>query len=139
MNKLILTVGLPRSGKSTWAKQQGLPIVRPDAIRMELYGQRFWERGEKMVWSIVDVMVRSLFTAGNTSVILDATNLSVKYRWDWYSSEWETYFKTFDTDVDTCVKRAKEAGYDDLVDVIIDMNDLMDELDEWETKMRYEG
>ena len=29
---LLATVGLPRSGKSTWAKEQGFPIVSPDAI-----------------------------------------------------------------------------------------------------------
>ncbi len=33
MNRLILTVGLPRSGKTTWALEQGWPIVNPDSIR----------------------------------------------------------------------------------------------------------
>jgi predicted kinase len=36
MQQLILTVGLPRSGKTTWAKQQGVPMVNRDAIRLAL-------------------------------------------------------------------------------------------------------
>src|SRR5690554_6874569 len=31
---LICTVGLPRSGKTTWARKQSYPIVNPDSIRL---------------------------------------------------------------------------------------------------------
>lgn len=41
MKKLILTIGLPRSGKSTWAKQQGCPVVNPDSIRLALHGKAY--------------------------------------------------------------------------------------------------
>ncbi|KKK82651.1 hypothetical protein LCGC14_2801230, partial [marine sediment metagenome] len=49
MKKLILTVGLPRSGKSTWARKQGHPIVNPDSIRLALYGEPFIEEAEPMI------------------------------------------------------------------------------------------
>jgi len=42
MKILILTVGLPRSGKSTWAAKKGFPIVSPDAIRLAMHGMRKW-------------------------------------------------------------------------------------------------
>jgi predicted kinase len=62
--KLILTMGLPRSGKSTWAKQQSVPIVSPDAIRLAMTGQRWVGELEDMVWVVAKYMVRSLFLAG---------------------------------------------------------------------------
>ena len=40
-----------RSGKTTWARQQGVPIVNPDAIRPALHGQRFEPRAESVVWA----------------------------------------------------------------------------------------
>ena len=33
--KLIMTIGLPRSGKSTWARTQACPIVNQDSIKLE--------------------------------------------------------------------------------------------------------
>ena len=41
MKEIIVTVGLPRSGKTTWAREQGYPIVNPDSIRLSLHGKRF--------------------------------------------------------------------------------------------------
>ena len=35
---LIVMVGLPRSGKTTWARKQGYPIVNPDSIRLAFHG-----------------------------------------------------------------------------------------------------
>jgi predicted kinase len=115
---LICTMGLPRSGKSTWAREQGIPIVSPDAIRLELYGQPFWVPGEKMVWAIADLMVRSLFSAGHTRVILDATNFKLSLREKWYSPDWITVFKHIDTDYVECMRRAIAEGRDDLYKVI---------------------
>ena len=40
-----------RSGKTTWARQQGVPIVNRDAIRLALHGQRFEPRAESVVWA----------------------------------------------------------------------------------------
>jgi len=76
MKRLICTVGLPRSGKSTWARQQPFPVVSTDAIRQNLYGQAFWKPGEKMLWALADLMVRTLFDSGAETVILDACNIS---------------------------------------------------------------
>lgn len=79
-NVLFITVGLPRSGKSTWArlksKEIKCPIVSADAIRRVLYERRFWMPGDKLVRLHAWVMVRALFVAGHQQVILDETNLS---------------------------------------------------------------
>jgi predicted kinase len=126
LNRLILTVGLPRSGKSTWAKKQGYPIVNPDAIRLALYGQRFIKEGEEMVWAIAKYMVRSLFLAGHETVTLDATNTTKRRRDEWLSSNWRCEFKCIYTSKDECIKRAIADRMEDLVPIIEDMDSTMD-------------
>jgi predicted kinase len=73
-NKLILMHGLPRSGKSTWALEQGYPVVCPDAIRYCTTGKRWWGPIEYHIWATAKTMVRSLFLAGHKIVILDSTS-----------------------------------------------------------------
>jgi len=107
---LICTVGLPRSGKTTWARSQGYPIVSPDAIRLAIHGQRFLNRAEPLVWAIAKYMVRALFLAGHDRVILDATSNTRKRRDEWCSHEWTTYFKVFDTPAKVCRARSEAMG-----------------------------
>lgn len=118
MNTLIMTVGLPRSGKSTWAREQTLPVVCPDAIRLALHGQPFVAEAEPFVWAIAKTMVRALFLAGHETVILDATNTTQRRRDEWRSSEWDLAPVLFDTPVAVCIKRAQASGRADLVPVI---------------------
>lgn len=115
---LICTVGLPRSGKSTWAKSQAYPIVSPDAIRLALHGQAFIAQAEPIVWAHATLMVRAHFQAGHDRVILDATNTTRKRRDEWRSNEWATFFRCFFESVDTCKERARADGREDLCPVI---------------------
>ena len=135
MKTLICMVGLPRSGKSTWARKQGFPIVNPDAVRLTLYGQRFWKPGEKMVWAVVDQMVRALFLAGNETIILDATCCLRWQRDQWQSDEWKTVFKVIDTDAATCTFRAGETNQPDLVEVIERYKEEFEPLEEDEIRL----
>jgi len=119
MNKLILTVGLPRSGKSTWAKKQGHPIVNRDAIRLALHGQAFIGHAEDMVTAIEAYMVKSLFLAGHDTVIVDATNLKEKYRKRWENlGSWTVTTHILTTSKEVCIQRAKDGDRDDLIPVI---------------------
>ena len=109
MSTLILTVGLPQSGKSTWARRQGHPIVNPDSLRLALHGKPFIGLAEPFVWAIAKVMVRALFLAGHDTVIVDATNTTRKRRDDWKSRDWERKFQVFGGPEmkDVCLERAK--------------------------------
>ena len=107
---LILTVGFPRSGKSTWAKQQDYPIVNPDSIRLALHGQRFRGSAEPFVWAIAHAMVESLFLAGHSTVILDATNTTRKRRDEWKSDKWDREFRIFSRIVENCIDQARKEG-----------------------------
>jgi len=115
--KLILTVGLPRSGKSTWAREVnnlyciscGLnPIVNPDSIRTVMHGTAFRANMEPMVWAIAHIMVESLFTVGHTTVILDACNHTAQRRQQWLSKDWDCEYVEFHTAKQECEKRAIE-------------------------------
>ena len=118
MKLLICTMGFPRSGKSTWVKDQNVPIVSPDAIRLAIHGQRFWAPAEKQVWATANLMVRALFNAGHDTVIMDATNITRKQRDQWDSTEWETVFHHVDTIPAICEHRALYDQMPDLVEVI---------------------
>lgn len=127
MNRLILTVGLPRSGKTTWALKQECPVVSPDAIRLALHGRRFWEPGEKLVWAHAWTMVAALFHAGHRTVIVDATHITKKRRDFWESPGmgdhpdsliWEVHLQVIVADVEMCITRAKAQNDNEIIPII---------------------
>jgi predicted kinase len=118
MKTLICTVGLPRSGKTTWARKQGIPIVSPDAIRLAITDRAFVPRAEPIVWATAQTMVRALFIAGHNRVILDATNNTRKRRDVWISNEWSTCWKVIYEDVETCALRAVKTDREDIIPII---------------------
>lgn len=127
---LILTVGLPRSGKTTWAMAQGCPVVNPDAIRIATYGDQFWAPGEEQVWATAWVMMRSLFIAGHEKVIIDATNTTKKRRDFWVRDTGEVWqigtefqIHMVDTSEEECIQRAMEEGDNQIIPVIKRMSE----------------
>ena len=116
--KLILTVGLPRSGKSTWAQSTGFPVVNTDSIRLAMHGQAFYAPAEPMVWAFAHMMVDALARAGHATVVLDATNITIKRRAEWTDRWPDSTFQVFDTPPAICMARANEIGRADLIPVI---------------------
>jgi predicted kinase len=57
---MIVTIGIPASGKTTWAESQDLPIVERDMIREELFGfpYKFSRSKEKQVTKIQEERIR---------------------------------------------------------------------------------
>ncbi len=84
--ELGFTVGLPLSGKTTFARilseKKGHVIVCPDTVRYALHGKQFIGLAEPFVWAIAQTMVRTLLMEGH-SVIVDATNTTKKRRKMW--------------------------------------------------------
>ena len=82
MRKIIATVGLPGSGKSTWAAQYqkdnpNTVIVCRDDLRRMLVDYKFSKRNEKLVASIRDqVIVEAILN--DRDVIVADTNLAPK-------------------------------------------------------------
>ncbi len=80
---LILTVGIPGSGKSTWIKQfnknDKYLVVNPDSIRKEITGSVSDESKNVDVWRRAKDDVVKAIDAG-MDIILDATNINIKER-----------------------------------------------------------
>lgn len=87
MAKLIMTKGLPASGKSTWAKAQTIDSkgkikrVNKDDLRSMIDGGIWSPKNEKQIVQIRDIMVQHFLLSG-FDVIVDDTNLLPKHEAD---------------------------------------------------------
>lgn len=98
---IIVTRGLPASGKSTWAKawvaadpSSRLRVNRDD-IRQMLYG-KYWGEGvdEAQVTKTEEALVTVAIKAGR-DVVVDATHLKASYAAKWYKFGAPVEFKDF--------------------------------------------
>lgn len=84
MSKLIMTLGLPASGKSTWAKEQvaksggNIKRVNKDDLRDMIDAGKWGRSNEKQILEIRDKIVQHHLHLGNV-VIVDDTNLAPKH------------------------------------------------------------
>jgi predicted kinase len=87
VTELILTRGLPSSGKTTWAlawvaeDEENRARVNRDDLRQTLYG-RHWPVPERQVTVAQHAAVRALLEAG-VSVVVDDTNLRARHARDY--------------------------------------------------------
>lgn len=117
---LIVTVGLPRSGKSTGVDEfinrqlmkHNYQVICADDIRLAL-GVQFFQPLENFVWGVHDTMVRAALIR-NFNVIIDGTNttpVSLKKYADMaekYNFRFGILF--FDTPIDICIERNHGEG-----------------------------
>lgn len=123
---LYATLGLPRSGKTTfcniWTKDfPKRVIVSGDDIRLALTGQRFNPAAESTVQSLKCTMIRTLLIR-NFTVIHEGTNTtlnSVKNLEKLVESVADNIvWLIFNTPADICKERAILTKQEDLIDVI---------------------
>ena len=85
MKRLLITRGLPASGKTTFARKLQPDVVRVnrDDLRLMLHGRRlFTQRAEAQVTQAQRAAVEALLRA-HGSVIVDDTNLRAKTVREW--------------------------------------------------------
>lgn len=124
--RLILIIGLPYSGKTNWAtsgKEGGdhgnvRPIVNPDSIRLATHGQRYAQEAEGLIWAMAKIMVRSLFFAGHTVVVVDACHTHKVRRDFWKDPYWKREYIVMDVAPEACMARALNAGDNDILESI---------------------
>lgn len=130
MRQIICTVGLPRSGKSTWARATGYPVVNLDSVRLALHGERFLEQAKPMVWTIGAVMAEALLWAGHDTVVVDEWNVTEAQRDRWRQvadhAVAEIEFKVFAASPEECKRRAEALGDERIIPVINRMADEWD-------------
>lgn len=129
--KIILTKGLPASGKSTWAKEQveKFPAiykrVNKDDLRAMLDAGAWSKSREQFVLRIRNEIVREALTAGY-SIIVDDTNFSDKHleTMKTIASEFkgtEVEIKYFNTPLLECIERDRKRSNSVGEKVILDM------------------
>ncbi|MEH2136983.1 AAA family ATPase [Nostoc sp.] len=84
MTKLILLIGLPGSGKSTFAKQllaecPQMSLISTDAIRGQLFGSQALQGPWLLIWREVERQFQQAIYTANTA-IFDATNAQRRHR-----------------------------------------------------------
>lgn len=117
MNKLIVMVGIQGSGKSTWAKKyqeenENVVIVSSDLIRKQ---EPTWDNEQVFRKFYIDM--NTYLAIPNTTVILDATNLTLKSRRKIFNNLKNKDFIEVEailiaTPIDICIKRVRERNKD---------------------------
>lgn len=114
MSKLLITIGLPGSGKSTWARHQKIKnpntfISERDVVREKLFGTRRDFDHEGQVTAYQESEVALALAVGDDVIVAD-TNLNTKTQKRWrntaskHGAEFET--KSFlDIDVYEVIQR----------------------------------
>lgn len=78
--KLILLVGLPGSGKSTWAARKKLPVLSSDELRRILADDPTDQSIHRRVFSVLRLLVKHRLELKRPVTCVDATNLTPKER-----------------------------------------------------------
>ncbi|MBM3725235.1 MAG: hypothetical protein FJW40_07410 [Acidobacteria bacterium] len=78
--RIVLLVGLPGSGKSTYAARRGAQSLSSDEIRRWLTGDETDQRYPRRVFSILRGVLRHRLEIGVPETYVDATNLTRRER-----------------------------------------------------------
>lgn len=88
MKEFIMLIGLPGSGKSTWASSlEDAVIISSDAVRKEILGDENDQTANDTVFDTVHKRIRKELCEGtHQTVVFDATNINKKRRIAFLSS-----------------------------------------------------
>ena len=106
---VILTIGLPGSGKTTWYKRRGVQPLSSDMLRNILFDDITEQRYQGLVFSTLRSLLRARLIAKMPWNYVDATNLSPHERRQWIkmakSFGYEVQAVFFDVPLDVCLER----------------------------------
>lgn len=125
-NMLYFTIGLPRSGKSTYCKEwsQQYPnrvIVSSDSIRLAITGKRYEPLAETLVFATKHIMIRSLLSL-NYDVIVDGTHSTEISITRLLEIDKNAKYVIIPTRPEICIDRAYQTNQPDLVPTINRIN-----------------
>jgi len=106
---IVLAIGLPGSGKSSWFKRHSIIPLSSDLVRGLLFDDPTEQRYQDLVFSTLRAMLRARMVAGRPWNYIDATNLSPKERHSWIKMAkdfgYEAHAVFFDVPTEVCMER----------------------------------
>jgi predicted kinase len=106
---VILAIGLPGSGKTTWFKRRGVTPLSSDMLRDILFDDVEEQRYQGLVFSTLRSLLRARLIARMPWNYVDATNLAAHERRQWIkmakSFGYETHAVFFDVPLEVCLER----------------------------------
>jgi predicted kinase len=106
---VVLAIGLPGSGKSSWFKRHNIIPLSSDLVRGLLFDDPTEQRYQDLVFSTLRAMLRARMVAGRPWNYIDATNLSPKERHSWIKMArdfgYEAHAVFFDVPTEVCMER----------------------------------
>jgi predicted kinase len=106
---VVLAIGLPGSGKSSWFKRNNIIPLSSDLVRGLLFDDPTEQRYQDLVFSTLRAMLRARMIAARPWNYIDATNLSPKERHSWIKMAkdfgYEAHAVFFDVPTEVCMER----------------------------------
>ena len=106
---VVLTIGLPGSGKTTWFKRRAVQPLSSDMLRTILFDDITEQRYQGLVFSTLRSLLRARLIAKMPWNYVDATNLSPHERRQWIkmakSFGYDVHAVFFDVPFEVCMER----------------------------------
>jgi predicted kinase len=106
---VVLAIGLPGSGKSSWFKRHSIAPLSTDLLRGLLFDDPQEQRFQDLVFSNLRSMLKARLIARRPMNYVDATNLSPHERHGWVKLAkdygYEVHGVFFDVPVEVCMER----------------------------------
>lgn len=111
---VVLAIGLPGSGKSSWFKRHNIHPLSSDLLRELLFDDALEQRFQDLVFSNLRSMLKARLIARRPMNYVDATNLTPHDRHSWiklakdYGYDVQGLF--FDVPLEVCLERHQKRG-----------------------------
>jgi predicted kinase len=106
---VVLAIGLPGSGKSSWFKRHNVVPLSSDMVRSLLFDDVREQRFQDLVFSNLRSMLKARLIAKRPTNYVDATNLTPQERQHWIKLAkdygYEVHAVFFDVPLEVCIDR----------------------------------